>query len=76
MNPIAVMFVAIGQGLIEVNNPNTSADTNGTEEFEYRLLRNSSIHYNNLSILLLRISWNLPELVRAFINPSLVRFTI
>jgi hypothetical protein len=49
------MFVAIGQGLIAVNNPKTSAETKGAEEFEYRLLRNSSMHYNNLSILLFNI---------------------
>jgi hypothetical protein len=31
------MFVAIGQGLMAVNNPKTRAETNGMEEFVYRL---------------------------------------
>jgi hypothetical protein len=38
------MFVAMGHGLMAVNNPRISADTMGTEVFAYRLLRNSSMH--------------------------------
>ena len=42
--PIAVIFVAIGHGLIAVNKPNTIADTIGVDVFEYKLLRNSPMH--------------------------------
>jgi len=34
----------MGQGLMAVNRPRTSADTMGVDVFAYRLFRNSSMH--------------------------------
>jgi len=43
MKPIAVIFVASGQGLIAVNKPRIKADKIGIELLFSRLIRDSSI---------------------------------
>ena len=77
IKPIAVIFVARGQGLMAVISPKSNAVNTGMELFSSKVLRNSSIirrylAYNNGLIFSEIICFNFSGLLRAYIKPSFV----